>query len=36
MNQLRASVEAGDIEAQQPAEYYIDYLSAHRGAFGLG
>jgi poly(A) polymerase len=35
MNQLRASAEAGDIEAQQPAEYYIDYLAAHRDAFGL-
>lgn len=35
MNQLRESVNAGDIEAQQPAEYYIAYLSAQRGTFGL-
>lgn len=35
MNRLRAAVDAGDIQAQQPAEYYIAYLSAQRSAFGL-
>ncbi|MGB5267994.1 MAG: HDIG domain-containing metalloprotein [Polyangiales bacterium] len=35
MNQLKALVDAGDVEPQQPAEYYIGYLAAHRDAFGL-
>ena len=29
MKQLTAAVEAGDIEPQKPADYYIDYLGAH-------
>ena len=35
MQQLKAAVDAGDLEAEQPAEYYIAYLAAHRGEFGL-
>lgn len=35
MNQLKALVDAGEVEAQQPAEYYTGYLAAHRDAFGL-
>ena len=35
MRQLTAAAEAGEIEAQQPAEYYIQYLAAHRGEYGL-
>ena len=35
MNQLKASVDAGDVEPQQSAEYYIAYLTANRDAFGL-
>ena len=35
MKQLEDSVEAGDMESEQPAEYYIAYLAAHRDEFGL-
>jgi len=35
MRQLTAAAEAGEIEAQQPAEYYIAYLAAHRDEYGL-
>ncbi|MGB5366089.1 MAG: HDIG domain-containing metalloprotein [Polyangiales bacterium] len=35
MKQLEDSVEAGDVESEQPAEYYIAYLAAHRDEFGL-
>ena len=35
MRQLTAAAEAGEIEAQQPAEYYIAYLTAHRDEYGL-
>jgi len=35
MKQLKDSVEAGDVESEQPAEYYIAYLAAHRDEFGL-
>ena len=35
MKQLTAAAEAGEIEAQQPAEYYIAYLAAHRDEYGL-
>jgi len=35
MQQLKAAVDAGDLEAEQPAEHYIAYLAAHRGEFGL-
>jgi poly(A) polymerase len=35
MRQLTAAAEAGEIEAQQPAEYYIAYLAAHRKEFDL-
>jgi hypothetical protein len=35
MKQLTAAVEAGEIERQQSAEYYVKYLSAHRAAYGL-
>ena len=35
MQQLKAAVDAGDLEAEQPAEHYIAYLAAHRGGFGL-
>ena len=30
MKQLTAAAEAGEVEAEKPAEYYIDYLAAHR------
>jgi len=36
MKQLTVAVEAGEIEPQKPAEYYIDYLSEHRDEYGLG
>jgi poly(A) polymerase len=35
MKQLTAAVESGEVEAEQPAEYYIEYLAAHRNAYGL-
>lgn len=35
MKQLIAAVEAGDVESEQPAEYYLAYLAANRGAYGL-
>ena len=35
MRQLTAAAEAGEIEAQQPAEYYIAYLTTHRDEYGL-
>ncbi len=35
MKQLNAAVDAGDLEAEQPAEHYIAYLAANRGEFGL-
>jgi len=35
MKKLKAAVEAGDVESEQPAEHYIAYLAAHRGEFGL-
>jgi poly(A) polymerase len=35
MRQLTAAAEAGQIEAQKPAEYYIEYLAAHRKEYGL-
>ena len=35
MKQLTAAVEAGDIEPQKPADYYIDYLGAHRKEYAL-
>ncbi len=35
MKQLTAAAEAGEVAAQQPAEYYIEYLEAHREEYGL-
>jgi poly(A) polymerase len=35
MKELAAAVEAGEIEAQQPARYYIEHLAAHRQRYGL-
>ena len=35
MKQLTAAAEDGDIEAGQPAEYYIEYLAQHRDEYGL-
>ncbi len=35
MKQLTAAAEAGDVEPQRPAEYYIAYLRAHRAEYGL-
>jgi poly(A) polymerase len=35
MKQLTAAVEAGDIDPQNPADYYIDYLAAHRKEYAL-
>ncbi|KPK14576.1 MAG: hypothetical protein AMJ62_12770 [Myxococcales bacterium SG8_38] len=35
MKQLEAAVEAGEIEAQKPAAYYIEHLAAHRERYGL-
>ena len=35
MKQLTAAAEAGQVEAQKPAEYYIEYLGAHRQEYGL-
>jgi poly(A) polymerase len=35
MKQLSLAVEAGEIEPQKPAEYYIDYLSEHQEEYGL-
>ena len=35
MKQLTAAVEAGEVQAQQPPEYYIEYLEAHRLEYGL-
>ena len=35
IKQLTAAAEAGEVEPEQPAKYYIDYLAAHREAYGL-
>jgi poly(A) polymerase len=35
IKQLTAAAEAGEVEAQRPADYYIDYLAAHRKQYGL-
>ena len=35
MKQLAATVEAGDLEPQQPADYYLAHLNAHRAEYGL-
>jgi poly(A) polymerase len=35
MKQLTATAEDGEIEAGQPAEYYIAYLREHRDEYGL-
>jgi poly(A) polymerase len=35
MKQLTAAAEDGEIEAQKPAEYYIEYLREHREEYGL-
>lgn len=35
MQRLTAAVEAGEIEAQKQAEYYLEYLESHRGEYGL-
>jgi poly(A) polymerase len=35
MKQLTAAAEDGEVKIQQPAEYYIEYLAAHREEYGL-
>ena len=35
MKHLTTAVESGELEAEKPAEYYIEYLTAHRDAYGL-
>jgi poly(A) polymerase len=35
MKQLSAAVEDGEVEGQQPAEYYIEHLRAHQQEYGL-
>ncbi len=35
MKQLAATVEAGELEPQQPAEYYLAYLDENRDRYGL-
>jgi len=35
MKQLKEAAEAGEVEAGQSAEYYIDYLVAHRDDYDL-
>jgi poly(A) polymerase len=35
MKQLTAAAEAGEVERQQSADYYVQYLSAHRAEYGL-
>jgi len=35
MKRLTAAAEAGEVEAQQPPEYYVDFLAAHREEYGL-
>lgn len=35
MKQLTSAVDDGRIEAQKPAEYYLEYLAAHREEYGL-
>jgi poly(A) polymerase len=35
MKQLTAAAEAGQVDPQKPADYYIDYLAAHRKEYGL-
>jgi poly(A) polymerase len=35
IKQLTAAVEAGEVEAEKPTEYYIEYLAGHRGKYGL-
>ena len=35
MKQLAAEVDEGKLEAAQPAEYYLDYLEAHRADYDL-
>jgi poly(A) polymerase len=35
MKQLTAAAEAGEVEREQSADYYVQYLSAHRAEFGL-
>jgi poly(A) polymerase len=35
MRQLAEAVESGEIEAQKPAQYYIEHLAAHRHKYGL-
>ena len=35
MKQLAAAVEAGTLKAQQPANYYLEYLANHRAEYNL-
>ena len=35
MRRLTAAVEAGEIEAQRPADYYLEHLASHRSEYGL-
>ena len=35
IKQLTAATEAGELEPQKPAEYYVEYLAAHREEYGL-
>ncbi len=35
MHRLRAAVDAGELEAQQPLSYYLEHLAANRADYGL-
>jgi poly(A) polymerase len=35
MKQLAAAVEAGEIEAQQPVQYYVAHVAAHRREYSI-
>ncbi|MGD8825816.1 MAG: hypothetical protein PVI24_12595, partial [Myxococcales bacterium] len=35
IKELAAAVESGEIEAQKPAQYYIEHLAAHREKYRL-
>ena len=35
IKQLTEAVEAGEVEAEKPTEYYIEYLAGHRDKYGL-
>jgi poly(A) polymerase len=35
IKQLTAAADAGEIAAEKPAQYYIEYLAEHREEYGL-